>query len=188
MHNKSMQIQNITLFISSTSNECSIPFRFVQDSHLPISIVRLDTERDRRRATTGKYLKIDTVPSLAVVFNDGKLQLFVGNEKIIPYLRSLINTQTPPQEAPIIQTFVENDIPRKRKKGKKKNKKEKITHVGNNDDNVEFIDIPAPVAEGSGLMTGPAAPRPKEKMNDVKSIAAKMKADMAATVMGYKED
>lgn len=92
-----MSIHSIVLFVSSNSQHCAQPVGFVRQSNLPIPIVKLDTIRDRRAAANGKHFQIHAVPTLVVTYQDGTLQMFASQEKILSWLKKLVQ---PPQPTP----------------------------------------------------------------------------------------
>lgn len=70
----------------------------VSSSGAPIEIVRLDSRESRVAASRGKHFQITNVPSLVTMFTDGKLQLFVGTDRIFPVLQSLLSPPPSPEE------------------------------------------------------------------------------------------
>lgn len=97
------EVEQAVLFVSSASKFCQEPLRYAKGSQLPIDIVRLDTKKARERAQRGKYVQINVVPSLMVIFTDGNLQLFTGSEKIVKWIKQAVEftSQPPPQETQI---------------------------------------------------------------------------------------
>ena len=85
-----MSVQEVVLFVSSTSGASTPVLQFVGKNQIPVGIVRLDTPEDRQIAATGKYFQIVNVPALLVIYDDGNLQLFVGQEKIITWFQQII--------------------------------------------------------------------------------------------------
>lgn len=85
-----MSVQEVVLFVSSTSRASTPVLQFVGKNQIPVGIVRLDTPEDRQIAATGKYFQIVNVPALLVIYDDGNLQLFVGQEKIITWFQQII--------------------------------------------------------------------------------------------------
>ena len=85
-----MKIVDVVLFISKASKECMPCVNFIGQNSIPVSIVRLDTESSRLAAQTNKNFQITGVPTLLVVFDDGKVQLFTGRDSIIPWLNNTI--------------------------------------------------------------------------------------------------
>ena len=92
-----MSIHSIVLFVSSNSQYCAQPVGFVRQLNLPIPIVKLDTIRDRQAAANGKHFQIHAVPTLVVTYQDGTLQMFASQEKILTWLQKLVQ---PPQPTP----------------------------------------------------------------------------------------
>lgn len=75
----------VILFISTDekaihSKKC---LKVVQNHAIPLDIVRLDTEADRKRALHGKGIKIEDVPTLVLIYEDGDYQTFLTSGKII---------------------------------------------------------------------------------------------------------
>ena len=99
-----MQIVDVVLFISKVSKECMPCVNFIGQNRIPVSIVKLDTESSRLAAQTNKNFQITGVPTLLVVFDNGKVQLFTGRDSIIPWLNNTIkNSQqnnNPQQDYP----------------------------------------------------------------------------------------
>lgn len=97
-----MSVQDVVLFVSSTSGACTPVLKFIGKNQIPVGIVRLDSPEDRQIAATGKYFQIVNVPTLLVIYDDGNLQLFVGQEKIITWFQQIIqkNMQHPQPQYP----------------------------------------------------------------------------------------
>ena len=79
----------------------------VSSSGAPIEIVRLDSRESRVAASRGKNFQITNVPSLVTMFTDGKLQLFVGTDRIFPVLQSLLSPPSPPEEEEIFEEEID---------------------------------------------------------------------------------
>lgn len=103
-------ISEIILFGSSTSNQSIECKKFIDYYKIPASCVRLDTEESRQQAANGNLFQILSVPTLSVIYSDGNVQLFIGIEKIIMWLKSLLAysqrqnpliVQNPEEEPPI---------------------------------------------------------------------------------------
>ena len=117
------QIQRVILFVSTNSPACQGPISMVSSSGAPIEIVRLDSKESRLAAARGKHFQITNVPSLVTLFTDGKLQLFVGIDRIYPVLQTLLSPPSPPEEEPIseeeIDIIEQPSPPRKSSKGRR---------------------------------------------------------------------
>ena len=112
------------MFVSTNSSACQGPISMVSSSGAPIEIVRLDSKESRVAAARGKHFQITNVPSLVTLFTDGKLQLFVGTDRIYPVLQSLLAPPSPPEEEPIseeeeIDIIEQPSPPRKNSKGRR---------------------------------------------------------------------
>jgi len=101
------QIQRVILFVSTNSAACQGPITMVSSSGAPIEIVRLDSRESRVAASRGKHFQITNVPSLVTMFTDGKLQLFVGTDRIFPVLQSLLSPPSPPEEDEILEEEID---------------------------------------------------------------------------------
>jgi type IV secretory pathway VirB10-like protein len=77
-------------------------------------LIRLDTKEDRERTIRGTFIQISSVPSLLVVFNDGNIQVFNGQNKIILWLRKIIdsteNRDNPHQHHPYNGGYFPNPL------------------------------------------------------------------------------
>lgn len=100
----SVSVSKLILFISSKSNACLPCINFVRNvgTTLPINVVRLDRIEDREAASNGPYFQIVSVPSLVVFYADGNLQVFMGSNKILSWLNSLIRAMRTRHEPPNI--------------------------------------------------------------------------------------
>ena len=113
------------------SRACVPCIQFIQQYNIPVKIVRLDTVETRKAALNGKHFQIKNVPTLLVSYQDGNLQFFAGQEKVIMWLQKSIQ---PPQEqthTEIQSTDLDLDLqdssdeessPQKKKHKKKKEK------------------------------------------------------------------
>lgn len=88
-----MSIHDVVLFVSSTSQVCVPPVQFVRENKLPARLVRLDTVADRQAAAQGKYFQVHIVPTLLVTYDDGNIQLFAGQEKVLMWLQQAIQAR-----------------------------------------------------------------------------------------------
>jgi len=201
-----MSVQNVILFISSGSQMCEDPMRMIAHYRMPVNIIRLDTPSDRKRAATGKFFQIHSVPTLAIVYQDGNTQLFVGKDKTLAWFQNLLTknsqeqqeSREPPQMQTSVESYASDAIyPQKRIKPilskKKKNKKNKknVTFDDSEENTtpveLEFVDEPQQ-PRTAGLLVGPTAKKADSGMNDVMKEAARMQAAMKATVKDYKGD
>ena len=98
-----MNISEIILFISSTSNACVQCMRVITPLRLNIPVVRLDTEEARTTVENGKYFQIKSVPSMVVTYEDGNIQLFVGSPKIIQWLTAYNKANLEKNRRPEVQ-------------------------------------------------------------------------------------
>jgi len=193
-------IQNLVLFVSSTSQSCIDPLKFVQHYQLPVNIVRLDSKVTRERAANGKYFQIHNVPSLVAFYADGDMQIFVSREKIISWLTNLMKSSTPPPTSTTIEEPPKSILkaPSKKKKIKKSKKKvkfqdspEELEFVGGSEDDEGYTPVPSGGGKGkpqlSGLTVGQAAAPTGGMSNDVMKKAQEQKALMMAAFKGNYE-
>jgi len=89
-----MLTRDIILFVSKFSNKCKPCLEFSQQSGLPVKTVWVDSPHIRKKLSSGE-IKITTVPSLMIIFNDGNLQIFKGMEKIVTWFEGLLENDTP---------------------------------------------------------------------------------------------
>lgn len=159
------RIQEVVLFISSTSEVCKQLVSFLTQQAIRIPLVRLDTPNARTRALNGKYFKIQVVPTLVVTLGDGKIQLYSSANKIVAWLK-----QSQPQTQPQQQYEEETEVPISKPKKKKKSKKSKKHKPHKNETQetssyeeeetgveIEFLDKPKINNNTSGLITGVSA-------------------------------
>ena len=136
------QINGVVLFVSSVSNACADVMRYVMANKLNVNVVRLDTAEDRMRALTGKYVQVDSVPTMVVIFKDDTIQKFLGAEKILGWMSNIVKgvqasevsaSETQPQ-----QKHSKTPTPKTKAKSKKpKSRKPKVVEP----DSEEEIDI-----------------------------------------------
>lgn len=84
-----MSLTRIVLFISTQSKACYTCMQFLKTHDMPVHVVRLDTAESRTKAANGTFFQIKVVPSMVVNYSDGNMQLFIGNDKIIQFLKAL---------------------------------------------------------------------------------------------------
>jgi len=102
-----MSIAEAILFVTSTSR-ASVPcLQFIAQYKLPVIPVRLDTPEAREKAANGKYFQITVVPTLVITYVDGNIQLFVGTEKIIQWMKSALSRPQVPQR--VIESDSDNE-------------------------------------------------------------------------------
>lgn len=118
-----MTIHDVVLFVSSTSQACVPPVHFIRENSLPARLVRLDTNADRTAASRGKFFQIHTVPTLLVTYNDGNIQLFAGQEKVLMWLQQALEMTNQAQNHTL--TSVDSDEEEQRPKRKSKSKKKR---------------------------------------------------------------
>ena len=112
-----MSIRDVILFISSTSQVCMPPIEYIRQNQLPVKIVRLDTVIDRQAASQGKYFQINSVPTLLLIYDDGNIQLFAGQEKILMWLQQALQSRNQ-SSSPAQHTSVEEERPREHSRTK----------------------------------------------------------------------
>lgn len=173
-------------------------------------MVRLDTVESRTAAAHGTYFQITAVPSLAVGHEDGTLQVFVGNEKILRWFESMrrhppkskapereeieddeSEPEEPPKSKKKEKVVIEEDDepeptpkPSRRKKSSKKERKKVVTFEEDEPD-IEFLgdepdDTPPPRASKSSK-------KKPSKMGSLLDQAKQMEKERQAT-LGYKEE
>ncbi len=86
-------IDEVILFCSSVSQACAPVIQVIQQYQLPVKIVRLDSAASRDAVQNGPFFQIKVVPTLVVTYRDGNLQLFIGQPKILKWLKMIINPQ-----------------------------------------------------------------------------------------------
>lgn len=174
-------IHSVILFISTTS-KASVPcVEFVHQMKMPVILVRLDTAEDRYNASTGYYLKITEVPTLAIIFDKGEhIQLTIGTEKIIKRLNEFIEPPQPVVEPP---PFEENRPPTIEEKPMKKKKKKTVKF---DVEDIEILDKKPRKSTNleSKLLLGEKKASPSQ---DIYNMAKKMEKERSST-LGYKED
>jgi len=84
-----MNISEIYLFCSTTSEACKPCFAFIKDHPLlveEIQIIRLDTKKVRDKVKRGVKFQIQAVPTLMVIYHDGDTSLYQGQQKVLTWL------------------------------------------------------------------------------------------------------
>lgn len=84
------EIEGVVLFVSTPSEICNDVMRYVAANKLNVNVVRLDTAEDRRRAATGKFVQVTSVPTMVVIFKDNTLQQYLGAEKILGWMSNVV--------------------------------------------------------------------------------------------------
>lgn len=192
-----MSIANVILFCSSTSPASAPCIHFIRQAKIPVQIVRLDTPELRKKAEQGELLQVRSVPNLVVVYQDGNLQQFVGQQKIMAWFQNMMkNSQSPPPEEASLEPLEESEEeepvrPRRKKKPKKKKRRKKASPVIEEEEmEIEFFDPqdespPAPSTQG--LLVGPqAASKKAPKMSSIYELSEQMKKQRSQT-LGYEE-
>ena len=90
-----MNISEIYLFCSTTSEACKPCFAFIKDHPLlveEIQIIRLDTKKVRDKVKRGVKFQIQTVPTLMVIYHDGDTSLYQGQQKVLTWFFMRIKT------------------------------------------------------------------------------------------------
>jgi len=93
-------IGDVILFCSTVSQACVPVIQMIQQYQLPVKIIRLDTAAFRDAAKNGPYFQIKNVPTLIVTFRDGNLQQFVGQPKVLEWLKMAADPPGKPPGAP----------------------------------------------------------------------------------------
>lgn len=106
-------ISDIILFVATGSKNCLVCLDFVRQTNFPVKIVRLDTEEARKRVSSGPDIKITSVPSLLLVYEDESAEVYSDSMKIIKIFNMLIKKSRPPTP-PLEEGFY--DTPAKTKK------------------------------------------------------------------------
>nr|QBK86662.1 MAG: inactivated thioredoxin/glutaredoxin [Marseillevirus LCMAC102] len=208
-----MSINDVILFVSSTSPASAPCIQFVQSYQLPVRFVRLDTIADREAARNGKYFQITVVPTLLVTYSDANVQLFVGQEKILMWLKQVMNSRNKKTQQHIEESDEIEDEPpiRQKKKSKrdglydgvpKKSKKKKKVQKKpvhfeeeseSDESEIQFIDNDKPPGRPpppptQGLMVGPhSSSKKKGQMTSVFDTAKQMEHQRQST-LGYKDE
>jgi len=203
-----MSLQHLILFCSTTSRACEPCIKFVYHHHLPVQIVRLDSQEARTRALRGKYFQIQVVPTLVVIREGGDLQLFAGQQKVGVWLQKLIAKPPPPKVSPPEPERIlsdsseeESEIPTKglydgkkrssrRRRRRRKKKPRKVNPPDSEDEEIEIEFMEEPEKEPAkppvgGLMVGPQTKK-KEGVS-VYDIAKQMETERKKSVW-YKEE
>lgn len=93
------EVNGVVLFVSTASQVCSDVMRYVMANKLGVNVVRLDTLADRQRALNGKYVQVDSVPTMVVIYKDDTIQKYLGADKILTWMSGVVKnmTQSPPK-------------------------------------------------------------------------------------------
>jgi hypothetical protein len=102
-------ISEIILFTSQSSAPSRVCVNLVKEYDLPIKIVRLDTEEARKKAKYNKKISITKVPTLAVVFDDDDIKIYIGSEKICKWIRNFREQEEKRNQPP--SSFEGDDTP-----------------------------------------------------------------------------
>ena len=139
------QINGVVLFVSSVSNACADVMRYVMANKLNVNVVRLDTAEDRMRALTGKYVQVDSVPTMVVIFKDDTIQKFLGAEKILGWMSNIVKgvqasevsaSETQPQ-----QKHSKTPPKVKAKSKKSKSRKHKVVEPSDEEIDIDFGEM-----------------------------------------------
>lgn len=87
-----MSVSRVILFISTVPEaiHCKNVMLHLHNNNIQnIEYVRLDTQIARERALNNKNISIKTVPTLAIIYSDGNVDIFNNSKKIINTLNSL---------------------------------------------------------------------------------------------------
>lgn len=136
-------INDLILFISSESEPCQKCISFISRANFPINTVRLDTAEAREIAKNGKFFSITKVPTLIIIMDDGQASQYIGLDKVIQVIMSLLKSNEDTQVE-----FINNPPPKKRdasmkisaapeKSGNRKKKKKRGKNVDIIDENYE---------------------------------------------------
>jgi hypothetical protein len=102
-------ISEIILFTSQSSAPSRVCVNLVKEYDLPIKIVRIDTEEARKKAKYNKKISITKVPTLAVVFDDDDIKIYIGSEKICKWIRNFREQEEKRTQPP--SSFEGDDTP-----------------------------------------------------------------------------
>lgn len=84
-----MALPGVVIFVSTASRECGVSLKYIKENSIKAQVVRLDTREARDRAANGKYFQVKMVPTMIVNYEDGNMEIFIGNNKIIPVLNAI---------------------------------------------------------------------------------------------------
>lgn len=87
------KMAKIVIFVSTASKVCQETISYIIKNKIKADIVRLDTAESRKRAANGKYFQIKMVPTMLVSYEDQNMEIFIGNDKIMPVLSSFIPSE-----------------------------------------------------------------------------------------------
>lgn len=164
-----MSINNVLLFISSTSQACVPAVKFIRENGLPVMLMRLDTVEDRQRAANGPFFKIINVPTLVISYTDNNVQIYSGSEKILEWLTSI--TKKKVEEKPQSSSKIEElEIEVEEKKPKKKKKKKVVTFEEEDDEEIELLEKPS---KGSSKKQSKKQPKVNANVSVDKNIDAR---------------
>jgi hypothetical protein len=143
------QINGIVLFVSTASSACVDVMKYVMNTQLNVNVVRLDTQEDRRRALTGKYVKVESVPTMIVVYRDDTIQSFTGADKILRWMDHIVNSfksssssSPSPQQSHPPQAPQQPRSSKSKKKTSRKSKKKRVARrVEESEEENEGADI-----------------------------------------------
>jgi hypothetical protein len=201
-----MSIQDVILFISSTSESCKPSIRFIDQNEIPVKIIRLDTLKDRQNAINGKYFQVHNVPTLLVMYTDDNIQLFVGSEKIILWLTQIsqrgkveekdsykLNVEKPQREKPQREKPQPKNLKHSDKKNQDKKKKKKkpiifeesSSEEEEEEEDIEYYKADIPIKD-TPISNLKQKPYHNQKPESIVDIARKMEAERKEN-LGYNE-
>ena len=168
-------IKEVILFISEESRACTPCVNLVREYSLPVKIVRLDTKEARSKAKYNKKISIKNVPTLATMFDDDDVNIYIGNEKICKWLR-VFKTQVNEANA-AINTSDSDDVC--------DTQDDKITIV-NDDSDEEVVDL----SEASErVLPNDPPPKPsamKSTLEKAKEMEEQMKKQLGGNAFENK--
>ena len=191
------------LFISSESKNSIGCLDVIRQARLPIDIVRLDDAKSRAKALNGSHFTITHVPTLVLILEGGSVNLFVGKDKIMGILATLMRPPQPPPNLPShTSPIVIDDDPEPMGRGHPvdprpprpppKNKKDKkVKFKKSRSEDPETMDLDY-VADEPSRTKNPAPPTDnlrvgKPSKSSMKSITklAKQMEEEAKRTLGY---
>lgn len=174
-----MSINNVILFVSTTSHSSIGPIKFIREHSLPVLIVRLDTIEDRVKAANGPIFKITEVPSLVVFYTDNTLQMYGGSDKIMIWLNAIIQSKQAPVEQPdTIVLEEEEPIPKKKSSKKKSSKKKKKVSF----ETIDLLDDGEPTQPPPKNISITPPVTNKSRNSDIMAMAKLMEKERDSTL------
>lgn len=193
-----MSVSKFILFCTSNSIPSLQTIKYIQSQNLPAQYVRLDTKEARKLAENGKYFKIQYVPTLLVLYDDGNLQLFEGKPKILQFFHSYIQSKRMEQAQEMAQQNVEEDngfiqnMPSQPSTPRKIVSRDSHRRVNfdededddniDNIDNTEFLDNSAVTTQSYQMHAKTNDDNIKQRQTDLKSKARQLKEEFERAV------